>query len=168
MRLHLDRFNAPIGEILLVHDADGALRALDFTDYASRMHRLLRLHYGDPTLAESRAPAGTRQSLQAYFDGDLIALETIRVSTGGTAFQRAVWTALRQILPGAVTTYGELARQIGHPTAMRAVGAANGANPIGIVVPCHRVIGASGKLTGYGGGLPRKDWLLRHENAVRR
>ena len=88
---------------------------------------------------------------------------SVRTATGGTSFQRAVWRALRAIKPGTTKSYGQIAASIGRPTASRAVGAANGANPIAIVVPCHRVIGANGALTGYGGGLPRKRWLLDHE-----
>ena len=87
------------------------------------------------------------------------------VATAGTAFQRTVWAMLTQIPPSVTWSYGELARRLGRPQASRAVGLANGANPIGIVVPCHRVIGSTGKLTGYGGGLHRKRWLLDHEQA---
>jgi O-6-methylguanine DNA methyltransferase len=90
-------------------------------------------------------------------------LDFVAVKTGGTPFQRMVWSALREIPAGAPTSYGELAKSIGRASAVRAVGLANGANPIGIVVPCHRVIGANGSLTGYGGGLERKQWLLAHE-----
>jgi methylated-DNA-[protein]-cysteine S-methyltransferase len=105
--------------------------------------------------------------LRRYFDGDLAALDPLRVApTRGTPFQRAVWGALREIPAGATASYGDIARRIGRPSAVRAVGAANGANPIGIVVPCHRVIGTDGSLTGYAGGLERKRWLLRHERAI--
>jgi methylated-DNA-[protein]-cysteine S-methyltransferase len=106
--------------------------------------------------------------LAAYFAGDLFAVDAIETRTGGTPFQRAVWSALRPIPPGTTVSYGELARAIGRPAASRAVGAANGANPIAIVVPCHRVIGANRTLTGYGGGLARKAWLLEHERRHRR
>ena len=88
-----------------------------------------------------------------------------RFSERGTPFQRAVWAALRRIPAGETLSYGQLAAQIGKPKAVRAVGLANGSNPVGVVVPCHRVIGADGSLTGYGGGLPRKLWLLEHEGA---
>ncbi len=165
MELFLDTFSAPLGEILLVHDQAGTLRALDFTDYKSRMRRLLRLHYGRTTLSPRAAPATTTDRLHAYFAGDVAALNDIPIATGGTAFQRAVWAALRGIPSGRTTSYGALAGQIGQPAAVRAVGAANSANPIGIIVPCHRVIGTSGKLTGYAGGLARKAWLLAHEGA---
>jgi methylated-DNA-[protein]-cysteine S-methyltransferase len=98
-----------------------------------------------------------------YLGGDLDALAPVVVETGGTPFQRSVWTALRDIPPGTTVSYRELARTIGSPAAVRAVGAANGANPISIVIPCHRVIGSDGSLTGYAGGMERKRWLLEHE-----
>jgi len=101
--------------------------------------------------------------LHSYFEGDIDAISCCRTATNGTDFQRSVWQALRQIPPGHTVSYGALAVRIGRPTAMRAVGLANGANPIAIVVPCHRVIGADASLTGYGGGLDRKRWLLAHE-----
>jgi methylated-DNA-[protein]-cysteine S-methyltransferase len=103
--------------------------------------------------------------MKNYFAGDLGAIDKLPVKTAGTPFQRAVWNALREIPRGATESYGQLAERIGRPTAVRAVGLANGSNPIGIVVPCHRVIGANGSLTGYGGGMERKRWLLDHEGA---
>jgi O-6-methylguanine DNA methyltransferase len=127
------------------------------------MHRLLREHYGACTLHEGEAPVALKQTLQAYFDGDLDAIGGVQVATGGTPFQRKVWKALRSIPAGTTTSYGQLAVRLGDPGGSRAVGAANGSNPIAIVVPCHRVIGANGTLTGYAGGLPRKQWLLEHE-----
>jgi methylated-DNA-[protein]-cysteine S-methyltransferase len=95
--------------------------------------------------------------------GHTAVLDSLEVETAGTPFQRTVWHALREIPAGATMSYGALAKRIGRPSAVRAVGLANGANPIGIVVPCHRVVGADGSLTGYGGGLERKRWLLAHE-----
>jgi len=166
MQLQLDSFASPIGTVLLVHDHDRNLRALDFGDHTDRMHRLLRLHYGHFELTASPAPAHTTKALRQYFDGDLGALATVPVETGGTTFQRRVWSALRDIPAGRTQTYGALAAQLGSPKAMRAVGLANGANPVAIVVPCHRVIGASGALTGFGGGLHRKQWLLEHEGVL--
>jgi methylated-DNA-[protein]-cysteine S-methyltransferase len=163
MRLRLDRRASPLGQILLVVDEGDALRALDFDDYEPRMLRLLRLHYGDADLSENAAPISTTRALDAYFEGDLDALAGVRVATGGSPFQREVWAALRAIPAGTTTSYGQLAASLGRPGASRAVGLANGSNPIGIVVPCHRVIGANGALTGYGGGLHRKRWLLDHE-----
>ena len=161
----IDRLDTPIGVALLVTDAEGVLRALDWEDYAPRMQELLRLHYGAVVLKEAQAPGEMRQALTAYFKGDLDRLGTIPWRVAGTPFQHKVWTALPKIPVGATRSYGRLAAQLGMPKAMRAVGLANGSNPIGVVVPCHRVIGANGALTGYGGGLPRKRWLLEHEGA---
>ncbi len=107
------------------------------------------------------------QALLAYFDGDLSAVNDLPTETNGTAFQRAVWQVLRKIPAGRTISYGALAAQIGNPKAVRAVGLANGSNPIAIVVPCHRVIGANASLTGYGAGLHRKRWLLAHERGDR-
>ena len=167
LRLRSDRLTTPIGVLLLLQDDDGRLRALDWEDFAARMDRLLRLHYG-PTGVEVRPGDGDTaavQSLRRYFAGDLTAIDALAVATAGTPFQRRVWRALRGIAVGSTITYAELARRIGQPTAFRAVGLANGANPIGIVVPCHRVIGSNAALTGYGGGIERKRWLLAHEGA---
>jgi O-6-methylguanine DNA methyltransferase len=163
MRLMLDTYGSPLGEILLVSDGDGALRGLDFADYEQRLRRLLRLHYGTHQLDLAPAPIAVANALAAYFAGDLDAVSKLRVATGGTPFQREVWAAVRRIPAGRTTTYGELAVELGRAGASRAVGLANGSNPIAIVVPCHRVIGRDGTLTGYAGGLQRKRWLLEHE-----
>ena len=165
MELLLDRVASPIGMMLIVSDCE-LLRALEFADYEERMRRLLRIHVGKFTMKESRNPAGLSDRIRAYFGGDLTAIDDIAVETGGTPFQREVWTALRRIPVGSTTTYAELAKTIGRPSAVRAVGMANGSNPIPIVVPCHRVIGSNGSFTGYGGGLARKRWLLAHEGAM--
>lgn len=164
MRLWIERKTSPVGTILLVCDAQASLRALDFSDYEPRLHKLLRLHYQSYELVEGPAPAPVTQALDDYFAGNFNALLGIPVATGGTDFQREVWRALRGIPAGKTISYGQLAAQLGRPQASRAVGLANGANPVGIFVPCHRVIGANGALTGYGGGLQRKRWLLDHEN----
>lgn len=163
MHFWLDRYASPVSPLLIVTDDAGALRALEFDDHDERMQRLLRTHYGEYVLENRAAPASIVRALDAYFAGELAALDEVAVATGGTEFQRDVWKALRNIAPGTTASYGKLAENIGRPGASRAVGAANGANPIAIVVPCHRVIGANGTLTGYGGGLPRKRWLLEHE-----
>lgn len=165
LKLFIDRINTPIGELRLVADAAGKLRAIDWSDYESRMHRLLELHYGKDglKLETARNPHGLTDQINAYFAGDIEVIESIPVETGGTLFQRSVWNELRNIPSGSTISYGKLAKQIGRPTAVRAVGLANGANPVGIVVPCHRVIGSNGSLTGYGGGIERKQWLLEHE-----
>ena len=162
----LDRLETPIGVALLVTDADGVLRALDWEDYTPRMKELLRLHYGSVTLNEARAPREMRAALTAYFKGDLASLATIAWRVAGTPFQQKVWSALAKIPAGRTLSYGALAAKLGRPTAMRAVGHANGSNPISVVVPCHRLIGANGSLVKYGGGLERKRWLLRHEGVA--
>ncbi len=149
MHLRLERWASPISPLLIVTDEDGALRALDFADHEARMYRLLREHYGDCTLEKGAAPVSITGALEAYFGGNLEALADVRTATGGTPFQREVWNALRAIPAGGPISYGQLAANLGRPGASRAVGAANGANPIAIVVPCHRVIGANGTLTGY-------------------
>jgi len=167
--LLIDRTETPIGELIVVADEDGHLRAVDWTEHEARMHRLLRLQCGaEPPLRPSRDPSGLTGAMAAYFAGDRAVIDRLPVRTGGTAFQRAVWEALRAIPCGTAITYAELARRIGRPTAVRAAGHANGANPVGIVVPCHRVVGTNGTLTGYGGGLARKEWLLAHEGYERR
>lgn len=163
MRLLFEKWTSPLSPLFLISDEDGILRALDFADYEPRMHQLLRDHYGDYELQEGSAPKSITQALEEYFEGKLDAIANIKTATGGTPFQREVWNALREIPAGTSISYGQLATNIGRPGASRAVGAANGANPITIVVPCHRVIGSNGTLTGYGGGLPRKKWLLDHE-----
>ena len=163
MRLQLEIYESSVSPLLLVTDDQGVLRALDFADHESRMRRLLREHYGAYALESGPAPKPVLRSLDDYFSGNLAALDKVNIATGGTAFQRAVWRASRAIRPGATKTYGQIAKQLGRDKASRAVGAANGANPIALVVPCHRVIGVSGALTGYAGGLARKQWLLEHE-----
>ena len=163
--LWLDRLTTPIGEALIVTDDKGMLRAFDWADRQSGMMRLLRLHYGSLTPQPGAAPSAMRRLLRRYFEGDVGCLAAIEWRTGGTAFQRTVWRALTTIVPGETLSYGALATRLGRPRSVRAVGAANGANPISVVVPCHRVIGADGSLTGYGGGLERKRWLLKHEGA---
>ena len=165
MHLHLARFASPLGDILLVFDQGGVLRALDFDDCEARMRRLLHRHYGAVAVAPGPAPETVTSPLRAYFDGESGALERMLVGTGGSGFQREVWGVLRTIPVGTTMTYGKLAATLGKPGAARAVGLANGSNPLAIVVPCHRVIGAQDALTGYSGGLERKRWLLAHEKA---
>jgi methylated-DNA-[protein]-cysteine S-methyltransferase len=165
-RLRLDQLPTPIGEALIVTDEAGCLRALDWADRRSGMAGLLRRHYGSVLPEPGAAPESVKRLLRRYFDGDLSCLTAIEWRTAGTPFQRTVWTALTTIAPGETLSYSALAVKIGCPTAVRAVGLANGANPISVVVPCHRVIGADGSLTGYGGGIERKRWLLRHEGAA--
>lgn len=164
--LYLDRLETPIGTALLVTDDEGFLRALDWSDYEARMHRLLRRHYGNVVLNDGPASKDITRALNGYFAGDLDQLKTIKWRTNGTPFQRKVWTKLQTIPPGKTSSYGIMADRLKVPNAARAVGLANGANPVSVVVPCHRLIGADGSLTGYGGGLERKQWLLAHEGAT--
>ena len=165
LELMIDLVPTPIGSIMIAADQQGNLRVALFTDDEAVVVRQLTLHYGKSgfTFEHTRNPHNLSATLSRYFEGELNAIDQIPVATGGTPFQRAVWQELRNIPCGSTTSYGELARRIGHPTAVRAVGAANGDNPVAVVVPCHRVIGANGSLTGYGGGLERKRWLLDHE-----
>jgi methylated-DNA-[protein]-cysteine S-methyltransferase len=149
--------------LLIVTDDAGVLRAIEFGDHESRMKRLLRNHYADYVLEAGKAPVSLKRALEAYFNGRINALADVKTATGGTVFQREVWKALRTIPAGTTMSYRQLASKVGRHGASRAVGAANGANLIPIVVPCHRVIGADGSLTGYGGGLAHKKWLLEHE-----
>jgi methylated-DNA-[protein]-cysteine S-methyltransferase len=164
--LTLDRIETPIGPILVATDPQSRLCAVDFFADEPAMRRLIRLHYGLADVTWGAAPNSIRHAFDAYFAGDLAALKDIAWRSGGTQFQKKVWKALTTIPVGETLSYGALARRIGEPSAVRAVGAANGANPVPIVVPCHRVIGADGSLTGFGGGLERKRWLLRHEGAA--
>ena len=158
-------FDSPIGEIVLV-SAGTNMCAIDYKDCAVRMHRLMSKRFGAFRLARSFEEPTEVFRLKEYFAGDLGALETLPVDIEGTAFQNAVWQALLLIPVGTTQTYGWLAREIGRPQAVRAVGAATSRNPIALIVPCHRLVGANGKLTGYAGGLRRKEWLLAHERGV--
>lgn len=160
----LERVTSPIGTLLLVTDAEEKLHALHWAEDEAELHERFSRHHDAP-LREAGKSASARRALEAYFAGELAAIEAIPVAMAGTEFQRCVWAALRQIPAGETLSYGALAAKIGRPRASRAVGMANNANPIGIVVPCHRVIGADATLTGYGGGLDRKRWLLTHEGA---
>jgi methylated-DNA-[protein]-cysteine S-methyltransferase len=159
----VDRLPTPIGPALVVTDEDGAMRAFDWEDHASRIKGLLRLQYGAVELKEARMPAAIRATLAAYFKGELDALKRIEWRIAGTPFQEKVWRALPKIPAGETMTYGALAAKLGSPNAMRAVGHANGSNPISVVIPCHRLIAANGSLVKYGSGLARKRWLLEHE-----
>ncbi|MGK3986399.1 methylated-DNA--[protein]-cysteine S-methyltransferase [Sorangium sp. So ce136] len=162
MELLLDEVETPVGPLLLVAGG-GAIHALEFADRAPRLHRSLEARYGAVALRGAADPSGFSSRLRAYLRGDRGALSGIPVEPGGTPFQRRVWAEVQRISPGATRTYGEVAASLGQPSASRAVGLANGRNPVCLVIPCHRVIGASGDLTGYAGGLERKRWLLSHE-----
>ncbi len=162
----LERLASPLGELALVLDGQGRLCTLGWTDLEDRWRRDLRLRQGanlrlEPVQVRSRAA----DALEAYFAGNLTAVNGLSLNPGGTPFQRSVWGALQEIPAGTRLTYAQLAARMGCPAALRAVGHANGANPISLVIPCHRLVGADGALTGYGGGLARKQWLLAHEGA---
>ena len=164
MRLLTDEIASARG-VLVIAVRDGRLCAPDYEDCRCRMLASVAARYGVVEFRRAVDPFGVSARVRAYLQGDLEAIDAVPIDTGGTPFQRQVWAALRRIPPGSTTTYNELARELGRPSAARAVGAINGRNPVSIVVPCHRVIGADASLTGYAGGLWRKRWLLRHEGA---
>lgn len=166
MQLYIDRMASPLGTLLVVASAT-AVCAVKFDDAEGQLMPALQKRFGPQiTLRETNDPLAACSALTDYLDGNLTAVDTLPVDGGGTPFQARVWAALRDIPAGTTENYGRLAARLGKPTASRAVGAANGRNPINIIVPCHRVIGADGSLTGYGGGLWRKRWLLAHEGTL--
>ena len=157
-------FESPIGP-LTAGERAGRVCLLHFGADGPGIDPVLERWYpGEPRVR--RALPQVADAMRRYFAGDLAALDAVPAELNGTPFQKTVWQALRRIPPGTTISYGELARRIGQPTSVRAVGAANGANPVAVIVPCHRVIGSNGTLTGYGGGLDRKRWLLAHEGVV--
>lgn len=163
MKLARIDLDSPIGaiQVYCTHDAVAGLL------FVERDRTEIERQFGALEIEPVDEALGVRRALERYFGGDIQALEDVPAAAlHGTTFQREVWASLREIKPGETTTYGALAKQLGREGAQRAVGAANGANPIGLIVPCHRVIGSANKLTGYGGGLDRKHWLLRHEGAL--
>ena len=162
--VYMTTFKSPIGALsIAAHGSRVCL--LEFEGRVNARRMLEHWYPGDP-IAEAPDPGGAVAALHAYFTGRLGALDGVEVEMHGTPFQRRVWEALRSVRAGTTTSYAAIARTIGSPSAVRAVGAANGVNPISIVIPCHRVIGANGTLTGYAGGLERKQWLLAHEGAL--
>ena len=161
MKTYYAKIAVPIGELLIVSDGTHIIRInMDHQKYAADVQNNWEMNPELPIIARAIA------QLQSYFAGDLKAFD-LPLHTEGTAFQQSVWRALAMIPFGHTVSYGELARRIGNPGASRAVGLANGKNPIAIVLPCHRVVGANGSLTGYGGGLHRKQWLLDMERRFR-
>ena len=162
--LVLDRIEIPIRTALVVTDERRVLRAFNWADYEAAMRAWINKRYGQASLTEGEGPL--RPQIAAYFAGDVDALSTVPWEGAGTAFQKDVWTALCTIPVGETWSYAQLATHVNRPKAVRAVGLANGSNPVAVVVPCHRVIGSNGALTGYGGGLHRKKWLLEHEGAT--
>jgi methylated-DNA-[protein]-cysteine S-methyltransferase len=167
MILHRAVMKSPIGRLILVARED-ALVAVVFEEGEKEILCWLARRFGEVRMEERPDPAGAVSAMRAYFGGDLAALDRVKVDTGGTDFQRSVWKELRRIPAGGTISYAKLAARVGRPTAVRAVGAANGSNPVPLILPCHRVIAADGTLCGYGGGLDRKRWLLAHEGAPTR
>ena len=155
---------SPIGELNLFTCGDKVI-AIEFADQG-RTIGILGRHLQSVAIVAGPAPGPLLAALKEYFDcGDCTGFDDLRLSPLGTPFQQLVWARLRCVPPGATISYSDLARSIGKPRAARAVGLANGHNPIPIIIPCHRVIGANGALTGYGSGLDRKAWLLNHERS---
>jgi methylated-DNA-[protein]-cysteine S-methyltransferase len=157
------RLTTPVGG-LAAFTHEGALCALSFADGRYDPLAVLGVRFGTVHTRDAD-PLDVTGRFRDYFRGQLDALDRLPVDTGGTPFQRRVWEVLRTIPAGTTLSYRDVARRVGAEEAVRAVGAANGANPVAIVIPCHRVIGADGRLVGYGGGLDRKRWLLAHEKA---
>ena len=163
MKLELGEIDTPLGTLRCARSS-GRVVGLAFADRWPALERALARRLGEIELCATSGGDDLCARLGAYFDGDLSTLDGVEVELVGTAFQRRVWTALRSVPAGATISYGALARALGRATAVRAVGAANGANPVWLVVPCHRAIGSDGRLVGYGGGIERKRWLLAHES----
>jgi len=166
---HYETLDSPIGALFLGATPD-ALVCIDFLDDAredrARQASLARLAAatGQPPVQGGPVTAEAARQLREYFAGARRTFD-LPLAPHGTAWQQQVWRALREVAFGETASYARVAARLGRPTASRAVGAANGRNPLPIVVPCHRIIGANGTLTGYAGGLPRKQWLLAHEGA---
>jgi O-6-methylguanine DNA methyltransferase len=158
----VSEYQAPFGPLAIAARGD-VLVAIDLEGHPERLAKAVARK--EPAGPGRLAPALTR-ALDAYFKGDLTAIDSLEAEPGGTEFQRDVWAELRRVRAGTTISYSQLAARIGRPDAVRAVGAANGANPVPIVIPCHRVIGANGSLVGYGGGLEMKRWLLQHEGLL--
>lgn len=165
MMIEISELESPIGGVTVACIGQ-TLVALHFADSRRELEADLGRRFGEISLSGGRHVDEAAGRLREYFAGDICAIDSLSVDPGGTPFQQRVWAQLRRIGPGQTASYRDVATAIGAPAATRAVGAANGANPIGIVIPCHRVIGANGTLTGYGGGIDRKRWLLAHEGAL--
>lgn len=163
MRLGLSTMDSPIGALGLATDADGVVRGLSF---GGGLERAMRREYADAVMTEAAAPKGVAAALTAYFGGEPRALEAVPWAVRGEGFNARVWRLLAEIPAGTTISYGETARRAGEPGAAQAAGVALNRNPIPLILPCHRVIGAGGALVGFGGGLEMKTWLLRHEGAL--
>ncbi|NHV26915.1 methylated-DNA--[protein]-cysteine S-methyltransferase [Burkholderia sp. D-99] len=168
MQLFQSRLETPMGAMLLVTDRQDTIHALEFTSHVAHLYRGLSERYGVSELASRSVPESISSAFEEYFAGELSAINALSTATAGTDLQQRVWHALRSVPPGTTTTYGKLAKALGFddPRAAIDVGAANAANPVAIVVPCHRVIASNGDLKGYAWGVHRKRWLLGHEKVT--
>lgn len=168
MRMTLSQLDSPLGTLLLATDGQGRLRALELAGRRARLHRNLQAQYGATELTEGPAPAAIAEALRRYLEGEWHALDRLEVATAGSEAQQRAWAALRRIPAGQTATYGAIGQAMGITDWRAAVdaGAAVGANPIALVIPCHRVLGANGDLKGYAWGPQRKRWLLEHEGAL--
>ena len=164
-RLSITEIETPAGAIVFARRGE-RLVALSFKDHWPRLKDELEKRFGALDLAPDANGGQAGRALRRYLDGDLGVLDALEIDTDGTPFQEKVWSRLRKIPAGATLSYAQLARAVGKPSAVRAVAGANARNPVSVVVPCHRVIASDGKLAGYGGGIPRKRWLLAHEGAI--
>jgi methylated-DNA-[protein]-cysteine S-methyltransferase len=162
MNIRIATIDSPIGKLTAAAHGDRVC-VVHFGPQTPALRSSLKGWYPDASIEEAEDPGGAVGVLRRYFDGDLASLDEIEVEVNGTTFQKNVWLALRTVKAGTTMSYAQLAKRVGSPAAIRAVGAANGANPVAVVLPCHRIIGSNGSLTGYGGGLHRKRWLLDHE-----
>jgi O-6-methylguanine DNA methyltransferase len=165
MTITLTDLSSPLGDLRLAR-CDDAVVGLAFVDSWKRVEEFLARRFGSGFQTRAGHAPDVAETLRRYFDGDLEAVARLPLDPGGTSFQQSVWRALREVPAGRTTFYGAIARKIGTPQAARAVGAASGANPIWLAIPCHRAIGNDGNLTGYAGGIERKRWLLGHEGAL--
>jgi methylated-DNA-[protein]-cysteine S-methyltransferase len=160
--IRITTLESPIGRLTLASRGDRVC-LLHFGEEDARVRETLGRWYPGDAIEPHPDPAGAATCLSKYFAGQLDAVDAVDVELNGTPFQKRVWHALRSVRAGTTAAYAEIARAIAAPAAVRAVGAANGANPVAVIVPCHRIIGSNRTLTGYGGGLDRKRWLLQHE-----
>jgi len=165
-RIDVTTISSPVGDLTVAANG-GRVCLVHFGTLTPKVRAMLMAWYPGASIERSGDPGGAVAVLNRYFEGDLDSLDEIAVDLHGTPFQAGVWMALRSVKAGTTLSYAELAARVGAPAAVRAVGAANGANPVAVVLPCHRIIGSNGSLTGYGGGLDRKRWLLDHEGVTR-
>lgn len=168
MKLTVSRIDSPVDRLSLATDEQGRLRGICWGD--DGLKKAMRREYPDAEMVEGETPCDVLAGLEAFFGGDMTAFDRIPWSlagaTAGDGFQARVWRALADIPAGQTISYGEMARRAGEPGAAQAAGVALNRNPIAVVLPCHRVVGADGAMVGFGGGLERKTWLLRHEGAL--